>query len=110
MQFLVGEDQYQMVFAGAGEDSGHGGRDEVMELVDIEVEISPLGRLDLLPAHGELAELGDQKRAKQVSVFFADGALGELAKKDFPLAHTRGNAEPVLRLADQVPDELRSQA
>jgi len=52
-------------------------------------EVAPFGLGDLLPAHRELVELGDQEGAEKVRVFLANRAVRKLGEEDLAVVHDR---------------------
>ena len=70
---LVCNSEVETVFAGFGEDDGEGVGGEVLELVDVEIERSPIFNVrDVGAGHGGELDFGDEEGAEDAGVVFAD--------------------------------------
>ena len=106
-QVLMGQNEAHAILAGTGENFGHAGGDEVLELVGINEKRAALSAIHALPAHGHLLEFGDDEGAKQVRILPAHLSLRELGEEDFPAVHHLCEVEPILALRNHVANRFR---
>ena len=81
------DDHPDAVFSKLGKHIGHRERREILEFVEIAVEGSTSGNVDLLPAERGKSDRGDEKAAEQGRGILSDLPLGEVHQKDFAFIH-----------------------
>ena len=89
------------------EQVGANTRREVLELINIEVKISPLFFPGVCSLHGGLLELRDEERAQQSAVLFPNFPLREISNEDAPLIHGFAKADRARGLAQDVAHQWR---
>src|SRR5579863_7954689 len=105
-EILMGEDESQAVLPGPREKEGHGWGGGLLALVGIEEEGPALFPLYLLPAHGDLVELGDEEGTKERGVLLADCTLREAGKEDLPAVYDIPQVEAALSGANNLAHRL----
>src|SRR5205085_5087408 len=99
----------QPVLASAGEDVLDGGRHEILELVDHEIEVAPGLLAHVLAAHGGLVKLSDDEASQERGVFFSDRALRKFREKDALAVEDLAEIEAALALREHGAKRLRTQ-
>src|SRR5262249_36202400 len=108
VETLMAKRETERELAGAGQERGHGRRDEGLEFVDREDECSSLLFLRVLATEGDLVELRHEKTPEEGGILLADRALGELREEDLPVIHDLPEIEGGILLRHDAPDEPRT--
>jgi hypothetical protein len=101
----VPQGETEPILARFGQNELKGIRREVLQLINVEVKISPALFLGVCPRHGGLLKLRDEKRAQQPAILFPEFALREVPDKDAPLIHGSAKAKRARGLAQDVPHQ-----
>ena len=99
---LVRHDEPELVLARFAEDGGEGVRDEVLELVHVEVEARAFLALHIGAGERGHIHLVHEDEAEELRVDVADLALAEVDEENLPLVHDLPDIERALRLPDDV--------
>ena len=104
---LVGKGKVEAVFAGLGKDFNKGTGSKVLKLVNIKVKVAAFFFGNVNAVHGGLLETGNDHRAQQSGVVFAEFALGEVDQKNFVGFHDFFQGNAGVGLADDGADQGR---
>jgi len=95
------------VLSGFGKNGSKGVCGEVLELINVEVEISPVPFPGVRPLHGGELKLRDEERAQQPAVLFPDLPLREVPDEDAPFVHGSAKVDRAGGLSQDVPHQGR---
>src|ERR1051326_5520346 len=95
VQVLMGDGKADPVLAKFREHICHSEGSEVLELVDVDEEVSPLGRRYIGPAECCQAEGRDEEAAQERRTVLANPPLGQVDQEHLPLCHDLSDVEVV---------------
>jgi len=104
---LVGESEAETVLASFGKNFDKRGGGKVLELVDVEEEVTPVVLHHIDTVHGGELDFGDKHGTKESGVIFSKFALGKVDEKDLALVHNFLDGEGVVGVVDNAPDQRR---
>ncbi len=99
---LVRHDEPELVLTGLAEDRREGIRDEILELVDVEVEPLAVTLRNICSRERGHIHFVDENQTKQLRVHVADLSLREIHEQHFAGVHNLANIERGLRLSDDI--------
>ncbi len=95
-------DEAELVLTGFREDRREGVRDEVLELVDVEVEAFAIFLRNVGTRHRGHVHFVDEDESEQLSIHVTDLSFTQVHEKDLALIHDLTDVEGRLRLTDDV--------